>query len=78
MKQNLLILSHQRKRGILTGFNGPQMIKDRLQELGFQAGLEVQFLGQVPFSGPRLFSLGQIQIALREEEAQCANIELLP
>lgn len=78
MKQNLLFLNHQKKRAILTGFNGPQIIKDRLQELGFQVGLEVQFQGQIPFSGPRLFKLGQIQIALREEEAQCANIELLP
>jgi len=58
-------------------FTGPNMLIERLQELGFHRGLHCELIGRAPFAGPLLIRLGGTVVALRAEEADCLRIQTL-
>lgn len=58
--------------------SGPSEIVERLHELGLFQGGVLQFWGQAPFGGPQIFKMGTVALALRKEEALCAQIVELP
>jgi Fe2+ transport system protein FeoA len=37
----------------------------------------IEFLGQAPLGGPKLFKLSTIVLALRTPEAECIQVKLL-
>ncbi len=55
----------------IRGFEGDLQIIERLKELGFHQGLEIEVVGHAPFGGPQLFRFGNAVLALRQEEAAC-------
>lgn len=48
---------------------GPAIVLERLQELGFHPGLEIEVVGRLPFGGPWLIHAQATSYALRDEEA---------
>jgi Fe2+ transport system protein FeoA len=65
------------QRACIVGFLGPLPIIERLQELGLHKGDEITFVGRAPMRGPLLLRLGATVLALRQEEAQCLQIQVL-
>ncbi len=63
------------KKARIVGFQGSADLAERLQELGLRQGSTVEILGQAPFSGPGLYRIGSIVLALRSEEAACVSIQ---
>ncbi len=60
----------------IQSLRGHDQIVQRLRELGLHPGIEVEYVGQAPFAGPRILRVGATLIALRSEEAAC--VQLLP
>ena len=72
--KNLIPLSECRAIGEtyrLSALRGPEALTERLRELGLHAGIEVEYAGCAPFSGPQLLRIGATLLALRTEEAAC-------
>lgn len=65
-------------RAYILGFCGDELVVERLKEIGFSQGSKITFLNRAPFHGPLLFQLSGVVIALREEEARCLSLKLLP
>ncbi len=61
----------------ITQFQGSDEIIERLKEMGFMLNQKVQWLGQAPFNGPRMYRVGNIVMALRHEEAKCIKVNPL-
>lgn len=61
----------------VTGHTGDAVVVERLKELGLCQGAKISFNGRAPFSGPLLFRLGAMVLALREEEALCLILKPL-
>lgn len=55
----------------ITGYEGPDAIKQRLKEIGFHLGSKIQLVSETPLRGPRIFQLNTTAVALRKEEADC-------
>lgn len=55
----------------VTHLEGPAELVSRLRELGVHPGVAVQLLKQLPFQGPWIIRLGEVDLALRTEEAEC-------
>ena len=69
MKLSQLIQNSKVK---IQGFVGDPVIVERLKEMGFYPGLEIELVGRAPFGGPLIFRFGNTVLALRNEEAECA------
>lgn len=65
---------HLHQKTIIKGFQGEPLIVERLKEMGFHQGLEIEAVGRAPFGGPCLYRFGNTVLALRSEEAECAII----
>ncbi len=61
----------------VTQLSGPDLIVERLSELGIYSGKILQVVGQIPFSGPLIIRAGSQVLALRVEEAKCIQIKAL-
>ena len=59
------------------GFEGSDLVIERLHEIGFHTGCQLQILGVAPFYGPLLIELNMTVLALRDEESQCLLIQLI-
>lgn len=53
---------------------GSQMLCERLHEMGLRPGLEIEFWGRSPWSGPWLYRFQNTMLALRDEEASCIKV----
>jgi ferrous iron transport protein A len=56
------------------GFQGDELLIERLKELGFYVGVKIRYVGKAPFAGPLLIRLGATVMALRQEEAACLRM----
>lgn len=57
--------------------NSPEMV-DRLREMGFSEGLEIELLHQSPFGGdPIAVRVDNMTIALRREQANMIKVEIV-
>mgnify|MGYP002851652880 FL=1 len=54
---------------------GEDAVSQRLRELGFTAGTEVDYVRRAPFGGPLVVQLRGYQLALRPAEARRIRIE---
>lgn len=55
--------------------DGDDAASQRLRELGFTPGTEVDFVRRAPFGGPLVVQLRGYQLALRPAEARRVRIE---
>lgn len=55
---------------------GEHLLRERLHEMGLRAGMELTILGRAPFGGPLLVRFKTSFLALRNEEAACAQVTL--
>lgn len=62
----------------ITGFEGEQVYRERLHEMGLRVGTQILVLGRAPFQGPLLVRFHTSFLALRSEEAACAQVKPLP
>lgn len=67
----------QNKTFEISHIDGPELVIERLSELGFYVGKQVQLIGQSPFSGPLVIRSGSQVVALRTEEAKCIQVKIL-
>lgn len=61
----------------ITNFDGSPAICERLREMGLHTGQTIRLLGRAPLRGPLLIQFGMSFLALRAEEAQCTQIQIL-
>lgn len=59
----------------ITQLSGSREQVARLYELGLYKGLEVSIQRKVAFGGPFIVQLGPGCVALREDEAQCIQVQ---
>lgn len=62
----------------VAALNGAPEIVERLEEMGLSKGRSLSFIRQIPFGGPFIVQAGTSFIALRVEEAECIDVDLLP
>jgi len=55
---------------------GEHLLRERLHEMGLRAGMKLTILGRAPFGGPLLVRFKTSFLALRNEEAVCAQVTL--
>ncbi len=58
----------------ITGFSGPDVLCERLHEMGLRVGTKLNILGRAPFKGPLLLRFNTSFLALRLDEAACAEV----
>jgi len=71
------LLDFSRASGASTeiiGFGGDEIYRERLHEMGLRIGSKVIVLGRAPFGGPLLIRFNTSFLALRNEEAVCAQV----
>lgn len=74
---NLLDSSIKRGQTVkILNISGEHLLRERLHEMGLRAGLDVTILGRAPFGGPLLVRFNTSFLALRNEEASCAQVTL--
>lgn len=56
---------------MIDGLEGDHHLVTRLRELGIHPGQQLQIVRRLPFGGPWVLRMGQVDLALRSEEAQC-------
>lgn len=56
------------------GFSEASTVRERLHEMGIRVGTEITILGRAPFGGPLLIRFDTSFLALRSEEAACAQV----
>lgn len=61
--------------GRVLGVQGDDDTAQRLRELGFTPGTEVQFVRRAPFGGPLIVQLRGYQLCLRATEARRVQVE---
>lgn len=61
---------------VIKEFVGPAEIVERLKEMGLHLGIRVLYQGRAPFRGPHLIRFGSTVVALRDEEAACAKVQI--
>lgn len=59
----------------IVGFSTDSIFRERLQELGLHVGTQITILGRAPFGGPLLIRFNNSFLALRNEEAACAQVK---
>lgn len=60
----------------IQNFVGDVVLCERLHEMGLRKGMVLTLLGRAPFGGPLLVRFNTSFLALRNEEAVCAQIKL--
>lgn len=63
------------QRGVLAGVEGESHLVERLLDMGFHSGIEVEVVEKLPLGGPVVLRLGSSLLALRLEEAECLKIQ---
>lgn len=58
----------------VVGFSETSTFRERLHEMGIRVGTEITILGRAPFGGPLLIRFDTSFLALRSEEAACAQV----
>lgn len=61
----------------IESLTGDLKTQERLLELGFLPGQNIEYKGSLAFQGAILLVLDNTQIALREEEFNCLNLKSL-
>ena len=60
---------------LIQEISGPDVLVERLHEIGFFRGLSIVFRGRGPFSGPFIVQLKTVTMSLREEEWNCLKVK---
>ena len=60
----------------ILSITGEHLLRERLHEMGLRAGMKLTILGRAPFGGPLLVRFKTSFLALRNEEAVCAQVTL--
>ena len=60
---------------LLERLDGESLLVERLMDLGFHPGVELEVIRQMPLGGPMIIRVEVSFLALREEEAQCLIIK---
>jgi ferrous iron transport protein A len=60
----------------ILNITGEHLLRERLHEMGLRAGMKLTILGRAPFGGPLLVRFKTSFLALRNEEAVCAQVTL--
>ena len=68
-------LTAQNSKAIVTSFKGAKELVERLSEMGLHLNQSIEFIGQAPLGGPKLFKLNTIVLALRANEAECVQVK---
>lgn len=58
----------------IVNFEGDELYRERLHEIGLRKGLLLTILGRAPFRGPLLVRFQTSFLALRNEEAACTIV----
>lgn len=53
---------------------GDPYLTERLREVGVHPGVELSIVRKLPFGGAQVIRLGEVDVALRDEEAACIRI----
>lgn len=53
---------------------GDPFLTERLREVGVHPGAELSIVRKLPFGGAQIIRLGEVDVALRDEEAACIRI----
>ncbi len=79
-KMEVKLLEIKKQKNIrevtVTDFDGPDLVIERLHEMGFHKGCVLKILGVAPFQGPLLIEINTTVLALRDEESQCLLIQI--
>lgn len=54
---------------------GDEFLLERLREIGIHPGATLKIVQRLPLRGPHIIRLGEVDVALREEEARCVWIQ---
>ncbi len=54
----------------------PKIYFNRLNELGFQIGVEVVCQRQSPFGGPKVYQIGDDVFSMAKDVASCVTVEI--
>lgn len=57
--------------------SGAPEIVERLEEMGLSKGRSLNLVRRIPFGGPYIVQAGSSFIALRADEAECLDVELV-
>lgn len=74
--QKLSDITEKLKEFEIVGYQGPDALKLRLQEIGFHLGCKIQLVSSTPLKGPRIFQLNTTAVALRREESDCLLVSV--
>lgn len=58
----------------LNQIDGDAVISERLIDMGFHPGVEIEFISRMINSGPFIIRVQSSFFALREEEAECLKV----
>lgn len=58
----------------LNRIEGDELISERLVDMGFHPGIEIEFIDKMVGGGPFIVRIGSSFFALREEEAECLKV----
>lgn len=61
----------------VSSISGPELVVERLHELGFHKGCQISVLGVAPLKGPLLVEYNSTVVALRDEESSCLSVQPL-
>ncbi len=59
----------------IRALEGDPYLTERLREVGVHPGAELSIVRKLPFGGAHVIRLGEVDVALRNEEAACIRIE---
>jgi ferrous iron transport protein A len=74
MTSSTLANSPLNQTGRISDLQGDSVIVQRLREIGFVRGEEVQVRGRAPFGEPILVEIRGAVVALRKTEALCVKL----
>lgn len=58
----------------LNRIEGDELISERLIDMGFHPGIEIEFIDRMVSGGPFIIRIQSSFFALREEEAECLKV----
>ena len=64
--------------GIVIGVKGERKIKRRLYDMGITNGAEIYLRKKAPFGDPIEVTVRSYELSLRNSEAACITLEVLP
>lgn len=59
----------------IDSLSGDALIVERLREVGLFPGAEISIIRRMPLGGPVVVRTGDVDLALRSQEAQCIWIQ---